>query len=87
MSQITELLAQERYQEVWQLCCGFLDLNTDQFMQIQEQLLLEQLASLQNCKMGRKLLAGTMPQNRRGIPGAGTADHLSRLLSGTAAKG
>ena len=47
MSQITDLLRQERYPELWQLCCGFLDLNIEQFMKIQEQLLLEQLTSLQ----------------------------------------
>ena len=84
MSQITELLSQERYQELWQLCCGFLDLNIDQFMQIQEQLLLEQLTSLQNCKMGRKLLRGNMPATvaefREQVPLTTYPDYCPELL-------
>ncbi|MFY9814743.1 MAG: GH3 auxin-responsive promoter family protein [Dehalococcoidales bacterium] len=84
MSQITDLLLQERYPELWQLCCGFLDLNLEQFMKIQEQLLLEQLTSLQKCKMGRKLLHGAVPKTvaefREQVPLTTYPDYCSDLL-------
>jgi hypothetical protein len=84
MSQITDLLLQERFPELWQLCCGFLDLNIEQFMQIQEQLLLEQLTLLQKCKMGRKLLQGAVPKTiaefREQVPLTTYPDYCPDLL-------
>jgi hypothetical protein len=84
MSQITELLTHARHQELWQLCCGFLDLNLDQFMLIQDELLLEQLTLLQKCKMGRKLLGGAMPRTvaefREQVPLTTYPDYCPELL-------
>jgi hypothetical protein len=45
------------------MCCGFLDLNIEQFMSIQKRLLLEQIELLNNSAIGKKIFKGTMPQN------------------------
>ena len=46
MLNVGKLLKEERYDELWNICCGFLDLDVDQFVNIQNQLLLEQLEHL-----------------------------------------
>ncbi|MCJ7743494.1 MAG: GH3 auxin-responsive promoter family protein, partial [Dehalococcoidales bacterium] len=61
MSKIQELLRQGRYEELWQMGCGFIDLSLEQFMAIQKRLLLEQIELLKNCELGRKILRGAMP--------------------------
>jgi hypothetical protein len=61
MSQIRELFESGRHEELWQLCCGFLDLSVDQFMQVQRNLLLEQIPLLNNCELGNKIMRGAKP--------------------------
>ena len=61
MSVNTELLKQGQTKELWQKCCGFIDLSIDEFMTIQRRLLLEQLELLQKCGLGRQLLNGAEP--------------------------
>lgn len=62
MSKPIELFRQGRHEELWQMCCGFIDLSLEQFMAIQKRLLLEQIELLKNCKLGTKLMRGTMPE-------------------------
>ncbi|MEJ2739119.1 MAG: GH3 auxin-responsive promoter family protein [Dehalococcoidia bacterium] len=62
MTQIRELLRQHRKEELWQMCCGFLDLSIDEFMGIQRRLLLEQLSLLENCALGKRIMNGSVPQ-------------------------
>jgi hypothetical protein len=57
-----ELFRQGRHEELWQMCCGFVDLSLEQFMAIQKRLLLEQIELLKNCKLGTKLMRGAMPE-------------------------
>jgi hypothetical protein len=57
-----ELFRQGRHEELWQMCCGFVDLSPEQFMAIQKRLLLEQIELLKNCKLGTKLMRGAMPE-------------------------
>lgn len=45
------------------MCCGFLDLDIDQFMAIQRRLLLEQIELLNNSQIGAKIFGGTIPQD------------------------
>ncbi len=61
MTTAVELLKQGRRDEFWQRYCGFLDLSIEEFMAIQERLLLEQLQLLADCELGRKLLGGGAP--------------------------
>jgi hypothetical protein len=57
-----QLLRDGRHQELWERCCGFFDLDIEQFMTIQKQLLLEQIELLSKCELGKKLLHGTEPR-------------------------
>ena len=53
MASIAELLRAGRHDEVWQMYCGFLDMTLDDFMAVQERLLLEQLDMVNNSPWGR----------------------------------
>jgi len=63
MPTVKELLHAGRKEELWQMCCGFLDLSLDQFMVIQNRLLLEQIELLNQSALGRKIMKGIIPQN------------------------
>lgn len=84
MSKIKELLRQEKYDELWQLCCGYLDLSMDSFMAIQKQLLLEQLQLLKRSALGRKVMRGAMPETveefRQQVPLTRYIDYCPELL-------
>ncbi len=84
MSKIVEFLRQGRHQELWQMCCGFIDLNLEQFMGIQRSLLLEQLELLRNCDLGRKIMRGASPRTveefRERVPLTTYADYCPELL-------
>jgi len=57
----SELFKQGRYEELWQRCCGFIDLNLEDFMRIQRRLLLEQMELLKKCELGKVVMGGSMP--------------------------
>jgi hypothetical protein len=84
MSTINELVKQGRHEELWQMCCGFLDLSLEQFMDIQKRLLLEQIQLLNRCKLGRKLMNGALPKSvaefRAQVPLTTYADYCPELL-------
>ncbi|MBL7209820.1 MAG: GH3 auxin-responsive promoter family protein [Dehalococcoidia bacterium] len=84
MSKITELLRQGRKEELWQMCCGFIDLSLEQFMHIQQRLLLEQIELLKNCELGRKVMRGAMPKTveefREQVPLTTYTDYCPELL-------
>ena len=84
MSKIRELLRQGRKEELWQMCCGFLDLSLEQFMAVQKRLLLEQFELLKNCELGRKVMRGAMPETveefREQVPLTTYADYCPELL-------
>ncbi len=84
MTEPIELLRQGRKRELWQMCCGFIDLSLEQFMGIQKRLLLEQIELLKSCELGRKLMRGAMPETveefREQIPLTTYADYLPELL-------
>ena len=84
MSKIKELLEQGRKEELWQMCCGFIDLSLEQFMDIQKRLLLEQIELLKNCDLGKKVMRGAMPETieefREQVPLTTYADYCPELL-------
>lgn len=84
MSKIQELLRQGRYEELWQMGCGFIDLSLEQFMAIQKRLLLEQIELLKNCELGRKVMRGAMPETieefREQVPLTTYTDYCPELL-------
>jgi len=63
MPTVKELLRTGRKEDLWQMCCGFLDLSIVQFMSIQKRLLLEQIELLNASVIGRKIFRGTIPQD------------------------
>ncbi len=53
---LEEMLRLQKFDKVWEKYCGFLDLNLQEFMQIQERLLMEQIELLSQCKLGQVLM-------------------------------
>jgi len=84
MSKAIELLRQGKKEELWQLCCGFIDLSMEQFMAIQRRLLLEQLELLKGCELGRKVMRGAEPSSveefQQQVPLTTYADYAPYLL-------
>jgi hypothetical protein len=63
METLGKLLKQGKHEELWQKCCGFIDLNLADFMKIQRRLLMEQIELLSKCEMGRHIMNGANPQS------------------------
>ncbi len=84
MSKLAELFKQGKYDELWQKCCGFIDLGLEDFMRIQRRLLLEQLELLKKCQLGRHLTNGASPSSveelREEVPLTTYADYAPYLL-------
>jgi len=84
MATLGELLKQGRYEELWQRCCGFIDLSIEDFMNIQKRLLLEQLELLKKCELGRYIMNGADPHTveefREQVPLTTYADYAPYLL-------
>lgn len=54
-------MVQSEYDRVWRKYCGFLDLTLQQFMSIQESLLLQQLERVTRCPLGERLVGKRTP--------------------------
>ena len=63
MSTTMELYKQGRKNEIWTKYCGFLDLSPDEFMEIQERLLMEQIDLLYTSELGKLILGNVKPAN------------------------
>ena len=50
-------------EELWQRYCGFLDLSIDEFMEIQEYLLLEQIDLVVDSPLGKKIMNNRKPKS------------------------
>jgi len=61
MTTLAELFKQSRQDELWQRCCGFIDLSLEDFMMIQRRLLLEQMELQKKCHLGRYIMNGANP--------------------------
>jgi hypothetical protein len=83
MPKAVELLRQGRNEELWQMCCGFLNLSLDEFMAIQKRLLMEQLELLRRCPLGEKIMRGRKPETVeefRQLPLTTYADYCPELI-------
>ena len=84
MTILTELLRQGKNEELWQRCCGFIDLSLEDFMRIQRRLLLEQIELLKKCELGRSIIGGANPTTakefREQVPLTTYADYAPYLL-------
>lgn len=83
MTRPIELLREGRKDELWQMCCGFMDLNLEQFMAIQRRLMAEQIEFLKASSLGRKLMHGAMPTSieefRAVVPLTTYGDYIPEL--------
>ena len=83
MPKAVELLRQGRKKELWQMCCGFLDLSLEQFMDIQRRQLLGQLELLNHSPLGLKVMRGSRPATveefRQQVPLTSYADYCPEL--------
>ncbi|MDD3402309.1 MAG: GH3 auxin-responsive promoter family protein [Hespellia sp.] len=72
-------------EEMWQEHCGFLDLTTKEFMEIQYRLMEEQMQLWGASRLGQTILKGKKPQNvdefRRMVPLTTYEDYAEILLS------
>ena len=84
MTRPIDLLREGRREELWQMCCGFIDLSLEQFMTIQKRLLLEQIELLKDCELGERVMRGAMPETieefREQVPLTTYDDHLPDLV-------
>lgn len=46
---------------IWQRFCGFLDLSVEEFMEMQESLLLDQIDLVSNSRLGKKIMGNVKP--------------------------
>jgi hypothetical protein len=84
MPKAVELLKQRKNEELWQMCCGYLNLSLEQVMSMQKRLLLEQMRLLSGSALGKKLMPGPRPETveefRRRVPLTTYADYCLELL-------
>ncbi|HET6786012.1 MAG TPA: GH3 auxin-responsive promoter family protein [Erysipelotrichaceae bacterium] len=79
-----QMLKTKSKEEIWQRYCNFLDMNLHEFMEIQNQLLMEQIELYANCELGQKIMKGQKPRNpdefRRIVPLTDYEDYADYLL-------
>ena len=79
-----QMLKEKRYDEIWQKYCGFLDFSIDDFMEIQNRLLMEQIDMYAKCELGKKIMGGKTPRTveefRRIVPLTVYEDYADMLL-------
>jgi phenylacetate-coenzyme A ligase PaaK-like adenylate-forming protein len=63
VSTAIELLRQGRKSQIWTKYCGFLDLSIDEFMQIQERLLSEQINLISKTDYGKRFFGERPPRS------------------------
>ncbi len=84
MPRAVDLLREGKNEELWQMCCGFLKLNISEFMDIQRRLLLQQLETLNNSALGKKIMRGAKPETveefRQQVPLTTYKDYCPELL-------
>ncbi|MDD5435052.1 MAG: GH3 auxin-responsive promoter family protein [Nitrospira sp.] len=84
MKNLAQIFREGNNDELWQRCCGFIDLSLQEFMTIQERLLKEQLALLKKCELGRSIFGNANPENvfdfRETVPLTTYKDYAPYLL-------
>lgn len=59
----TDIWERGNRKEIWDRYCSFLDLNVDEFMGIQNKLLMEHISLLAKCELGKTLMGGKIPKS------------------------
>ena len=82
-----EKLKERKDWELWKEYCGFLDLTIDEFMAIQNRLMLEQIRKWKASGIGKTILKGRNPETieefRKMVPLTSYEDYAdSSILKG-----
>jgi hypothetical protein len=79
-----QMLKEKKYQEIWEKYCSFLDFSIDDFMEIQNRLLLEQISIYAKSELGQKIMNGHVPTSvdefRKLVPLTSYEDYADMLL-------
>jgi hypothetical protein len=82
---LSEKLQNKQYGQIWEQYCGFIDLSMSQYMDIQNRLMLEQIALYADCELGRRIMKGKKPTSvsefRAIVPLTRYEDYADLLLS------
>lgn len=73
---LSERLQKREYQEIWNQYCGFLDLNIEEYMKIQNRLMEEQIQLFSSCELGSLILKGKRTADDRRVSQDGPADNV-----------
>ncbi len=81
---LDEKLQRKMYKEIWQEYCGFLDLSMEEYMEIQNRLMMEQIHLYAGCRLGQRFFGGEAPRSveeyRRKVPLTRYEDYADVLL-------
>ncbi len=84
MKTLKEMLKHDEYNLIWERYCGFLDLSLNEFMQIQERLLMEQIEILYSCELGKRLMKkkpSSLKEFREIVPLTNYEDYADILIN------
>jgi len=86
MKNLQQMLKNQEYEKIWDKYCGFLDLNIEEFMQIQERLLMEQLEMYSKSRLGKIIMGPetkptTIDEFREMVPLTTYEDYAEILLN------
>ena len=85
MMRFEEKLKTLSQEEIWQEYCGFLDLSMDEYMQIQNRLMEEQIALWSRSALGQRFLKGkqitSIDEFRKVVPLTTYGDYADVLLT------
>jgi len=84
MTTYRELLQQGRNDLIWEKYCGYLDLTLEEFMEIQQRLLLEQIDFLKDSKLGKQFFKTkkitSIDEFRNAVPLTTYEDYVPYLM-------
>ncbi len=79
-----QMLKNKQYKEIWQRYCGFFDYTIEDYMEIQNRLLMEQIEMYAKCELGRHIMGGKRPKSvkefRKIVPLTTYDDYAEYLL-------
>ncbi|MCF7926724.1 MAG: GH3 auxin-responsive promoter family protein [Candidatus Izimaplasma sp.] len=85
MKKLRDMLRDEEYDKIWKAYLGFLDLELNEFMEIQNRLLLEQIELLKDSKLGQTIFGNqkieTVSDFRKKVPLTSYIDYADTLLN------
>ncbi|MDO9545622.1 MAG: GH3 auxin-responsive promoter family protein [Pelolinea sp.] len=84
MTYTSELIKNGEKEKIWSKYCGYLDLSMEEFMHIQERLLVEQFETLKDCNLGKHFFGNRPPKNvedfRKNVPLTTYSDYVEFLM-------